>query len=396
MKDILLKEVDNIAPQLIELSKNIHSNPELAFNEHKAAKFIIDVLKEHGFEVEEKAGGLDTAFKAVFNGKGDGPAIAFLAEYDALPEMGHACGHNLIAATSVGAAIALSKIMKDIDGKLVLMGTPAEELGGGKILLLENGAFDDIDFSLMTHPGRENQIGGQGLAITDVTIEFFGRPAHSSAPENGINALAAVLHTFYLIDSMRAAMPLKTNINGIINSGGTAANIIPEYAKATFSVRGATVGDLQKTLEMVKSAIKTAETFTGATARVDIDVLYAERYENMTMAEVYKKYMEELGEEVHYPDPSAKVGSSDVGNVMIKMPAIHPSVKICDSTVVGHTLEFRDASITDRAHAAMVKAAKSLAATGLEFFTNEELRNSSLKEHKANVPAYTDTSVKPY
>ena len=396
MKDILFNEIDKIAPQIIRLSKNIHANPELAFNEHKAAKFSIDVLKEHGFEIEEKAGGLDTAFKATFRGKGDGPAIAYLAEYDALPEMGHACGHNLIGATSIGAAIGLSKIMKDLDGTLVLMGTPAEEIGGGKILLLENGAFDNIDFSLMTHPGRENQIGGHGLAITDVTIEFFGRPAHSSAPENGINALTAVLHTFYLIDSMRAAMPLKTNINGIINNGGTAANIIPEYAKATFSVRGATVGDLQKTLEMVKTAIRTAEAVTGAKAKVDIDVLYAERYENMAMAEVYKKYMEELGEYVNYPNPSAKVGSSDVGNVMIKMPAIHPNVKICDNSVVGHTLEFRDASVTDRAHEAMIKAAKSLAATGYELFINENLRNEALKEHKANVPVYTDTSVKPY
>ena len=396
MKDILFKEIDNIETQLIDLSKSIHANPELAFNERKAAKFICDVLKTHGFEIEEKAGGLDTAFKATFKGKGDGPSIAFLAEYDALPEMGHACGHNLIGATSVGAAIGLSKIMKDIDGTLVLMGTPAEEIGGGKILMLENGAFDNIDFSLMTHPGRENQIGGQGLAITDVTIEFFGRPAHSSAPENGINALAAVLHTFYLIDSMRAAMPLKTNINGIINSGGTAANIIPEYAKATFSVRGATVGDLQTTLEMVKSAIRTAESFTGAKAKVDIDVLYAERYENMTMAETYKKYMEELGEKVSYPNPSAKVGSSDVGNVMIKMPAIHPGVKICDADVVGHTLEFRDASVTDRAHVAMIKAAKALAATGLELFTDENLRAVVLKEHRENVPVYEDTSVKPY
>jgi len=398
MKEILYNGIDKLQPELERLSCNIHENPELAFEEHKSAAFVVELLKNHGFEVECPAGGLATAFKATYNGCGEGPAIAYMAEYDALPEMGHACGHNLIAMVSAGAAIGLSKIMDKLPGKLVLMGTPAEEAGGGKILMIQNGAFDGIDFALMAHPGSRNKIGGKSLAITDVTIEFFGKPAHSSAPENGINALSAVLHTFYLIDSMRTAMPVKTNINGIINSGGAAANIIPEYAKCTFAVRAANVGDLKKVLEMVKTAIRAAESFTGAKAKVDIDVLYAESYENMTMNEAYKKYMNEMGVEYTYIDPSEKMGSTDTANVQIKMPAIQPGVQVCDTDVVGHTIEYRDACVTQRAHEAIMKAAKALAATGYELFTDENLREQVLKEFKENVPAYSDedTAVIPY
>ena len=398
MKEKLFTEIDKLQSELVDLSRNIHANPELAFEEHKSAAFVMELLKNHGFEVEFPAGGLETAFRATYNGCGEGPAIAYMAEYDALPEMGHACGHNLIAMVSAGAAIGLSKLMDKLPGKLVLMGTPAEELGGGKVLMVQNGAFKGIDFALMAHPGRANRIGGKSLAITDVTIEFFGKPAHSSAPEKGINALSAVLHTFYLIDAMRTAMPVKTNINGIINSGGAAANIIPEYAKCTFAVRGANVKDLKKILDMVKNAIRTAESFTGAKAEVHIDVLYAESYENMVMSEVYKKHMGEMGVEYTYIDPSEKQGSTDTANVQIKLPAIQPSVQVCEPDLVGHTIEYRDACVTDRAHEAVIRAAKALAATGYELFTDEGLRAQVLKEFKETVPVYSDedTAVEPY
>jgi len=398
MKERLFNEIDKIKVELEELSRNIHKNPELAFEEHKSAAFTMELLKKHGFEIEFPAGGLETAFKATYNGCGDGPTIAYMAEYDALPEMGHACGHNLIAMVSTGAAIGLSKLMDKLPGKLVLMGTPAEELGGGKILMIQDGAFEGIDFALMAHPSTRNKIGGKSLAITDVTVEFFGKPAHSSAPENGINALSAVLHTFYLIDAARTAMPVKTNINGIINSGGVAANIIPEYAKCTFAVRGASVKDLKKVLEMVKNAIRTAESFTGATAKVHIDVLYAESYENIAMSESYKKHMADMGVEYTYIDPSEKQGSTDTANVQIKLPAIQPGVKVCEPEIKGHTLEFRDACVTDKAHEAILKAAKALAATGYELFTDEKLREEVMKEFKEAVPVYTDedTAVEPY
>ncbi|MCL2565939.1 MAG: M20 family metallopeptidase [Defluviitaleaceae bacterium] len=398
MKEIIFNEIDKLQPELEKLSHNIHSNPELAFEEHKSAAFVMELLKNHGFEIEFPAGGLATAFRATYNGTGEGPTIAYMAEYDALPEMGHACGHNLIAMVSTGAAIGLSKIMNKLPGKLVLMGTPAEEVGGGKILMIQNGAFEGIDFALMAHPGRQNKLGGKSLAITDVTVEFFGKPAHSSAPEKGINALTAVLHTFYLIDSMRTAMPIKTNINGIINSGGVAANIIPEYAKCTFAVRGASVKDLKIILEMVKTAIRTAEHATGAKAKVDIDVLYAESYENMAMSGSYKKHMEDLGVEYTYTDPSEKSGSTDTANVQIKMPVIQPGVQVCEPDIAGHTIEYRDACITGRAHEAIMKAAKGLAMTGYELFTDESLRKKTLEEFKETVPAYTDkdTKVEPY
>ena len=398
MKEKLYQEIDSVRQSIDQLSRDIRSNPELAFEEHKAAAFMIALLSAHGFDIEFPVGGVDTAFKATFNGKSGGPTVAFMAEYDALPEMGHACGHNLIAMASAGAGIGLSKLMGELPGKIVILGTPAEEVGGGKIVMIKGGAFDGIDFALMAHPSRINRIGGQSLAISDVTIEFFGRPAHSSAPEKGINALSAVLHTFYLVDAMRTNMPTRTNINGIINSGGVASNIIPEYAKCTFAVRAATLHDLKKVIDRIKTAIRCAETATGARAVVDIESPYSESYENSTMAEMYKKYMDAMGETVGYPAPSDKFGSSDTANVQIKLPAIQPAVQVCDPSLAGHTLEFRDACVTDHAHEAMGKAAKAMAATALDILTDEALRNTILDEFNRVVPKYTDedTNIAPY
>ncbi|MBE6013223.1 M20 family metallopeptidase [Anaeropeptidivorans aminofermentans] len=393
MKEAIFESIEEIRAEILELSKNIHENPELAFDEYKSAGFIKALLQKHGFSIEDKSGGMDTAFKARFKGNGPGVTVAFLAEYDALPGMGHACGHNLIAAASTGAAIGLSKLMKDIPGEIVLMGTPGEEGKGGKIILLDKGEFDDIDYSLMTHPSTVNLINRGGLATTAVTISYTGKAAHSAAPESGINALQAVIQTFNLLDSIRARMPLKTNINGIILKGGEATNIIPGYAECAFSVRAATFGDLKKVVDMIKDTVKAVELFTGATAAVETDLVYSERYSNLAIDEVFKKYMELQGEVVEYPDPNAKIGSSDIGNVSLKMPAIHAYIKIAEKGVVAHNKSFAEAAITDRAQEAGIKAAKALAATAYEILTDENLRKEIKDEFDRTVPVYADMSL---
>lgn len=393
MKEKIYLELDNIRKELLNLSEKIHENPELCFEEYKSAKFIKELLRKHDFEIEENSGGIETAFKARFKGKKKGPVVGFLAEYDALPEIGHGCGHNLIATASVGAAIGLSKLMKDLAGEIILMGTPAEEGGGGKILLLEKGEFDDIDFALMAHPSTQALIGRGGLATTGIDLKYMGVSAHSAAPEDGINALQAVIQTFNLIDSIRAQLPFKTNINGIITKGGNAANIIPDFASCKFSVRTRTLSDLKIVIDKIKNTIEAVEKLTGAKSEITIKKAYSERYPNLTIGEVYKKYMEDQGEKVEYPNPYAKIGSSDIGNVTLKIPAIHAYFKITDKSIVSHSIDFTKAAITEEAYESTIRTSKALACTAYEILTDSNLRELILKEYSENVPEYKNLDL---
>ncbi|QZY55913.1 M20 family metallopeptidase [Crassaminicella profunda] len=386
-KKMIGEKIDGVKDELLDLTEKIHAHPEVAFEEYKASGWMIDLLRTHGFLVDEKIGGLDTAFRARFKGKKDGPKIAFIAEYDALPKIGHGCGHNIIATCSVGAAIGLSKCMKDLAGEVILMGTPAEEGGGGKIILLENNEFNDVDYALMIHPTSSRSIIGRGgLAATRVTVEFRGRAAHSSSPERGINALSAVIQTFNGIDALRPTFDMKSNINGIITKGGDAANIIPEYARSDFSVRARTLRELEKLVQKIKQVVKASEILTGAKATVGIERMYAERYPNMAIAETFKENMKVLGEEMGYPDPNEKVGSSDIGNVTLKIPAIHSYLKIAEDTMNAHSIEFAHAAISERAKEVAIKGAKGLAMTGYDILTNEGLREKIKKEFEEKVP----------
>lgn len=393
MIDKIFNEIDDIKDEIFQLSRNIHQNPELCYEEHLSSAFIKDVLKKHGFSIEDNSGGMETAFKARFKGCCDGPVVAFLAEYDALPGIGHGCGHNLIASVSTGAAIGLSKLMGQIGGEVVLMGTPAEEGGGGKVILLEKGEFDDIDYALMTHPSTENLIGRGGLATTGMEITFTGVSAHSAAPEDGVNALQGVIQTFNMIDAIRALLPLKANINGIITKGGIATNIIPDYAQCRLSVRAGSFGDLKVVINRIRNAVAAAEQLTGAKSTIVTGRVYAERYPNLTIGGVFKTYMEKQGETVNYPDPTAKIGSSDIGNVTLKIPAIHAYIKITDEKIVSHSMEFTKASITEKAHDITLKAAKALACAGYEILTDENLRVEIQKEFDSKVPIYSSMSL---
>lgn len=393
VKKKIISELENIREELISLSKKIHENPELAFKEYKAVENITRLLDKHGFKIEKGIAGLDTAFRAEYKGKGDGPTIAYLAEYDALPEIGHGCGHNLIAAISTGAAIGLSKIADKINGTIVLLGTPGEERGGGKVTMVNQGVFDDIDYALMMHPSVSNMICRGGLATRGLEIEYFGKSSHSAAPEFGINSLQAVIQTFNAIDNLRALFPLKSNVNGIITEGGTASNIIPDYAAATFSVRADTVKDLKVVVDYIENAVESIEKLTGARAKITRTKVYAERYPNRLIAERLKENIAQFGEKMEYPHPNMKYGSSDIGNVGLKVPIIHSYFKIAELGVNGHSIEFTKAAASDKANEQLIKTAKALALTGFDIFDNKELQADIYEEFNKTVPKYSKADL---
>ena len=308
----IIETIDGMQNELLTLSHQIHDHPEVGFQEHQAVRFISSFLEKHGFEVETPYCGLDTSFKVVKKGKGSGPRISFLAEYDALRGIGHGCGHNIIATCAVGAFSGLSAIMDNYNGEISIIGTPAEEGGAGKVILLERGGFDETDYALMMHPsgGGSNLVGRGGRAATTIHVSFHGKSAHSSAPSNGINALSAAIHVFNQIDLMRPTFQIQDNINGVILEGGTAANVIPELARCEFNLRAETMMRIEFLIDLVKSSIERAEALTRARAEVTVEPIYAERYPNRPMCETFKNNMESLGISMSWPTPGKLYGSS--------------------------------------------------------------------------------------
>ncbi|NMA86097.1 MAG: M20 family metallopeptidase [Tissierellia bacterium] len=388
-REAIIEKIDAIETELIELGNKIHSKPELSFEEYNAVENIITTLGKHGFNIKKGIGELETAFRGEYTGKGNGPTVAFLAEYDALPEIGHGCGHNLIATMAVGAAIGLKEVAENINGNIVVLGTPAEEGGGGKIIMLENGCFDDIDYALMMHPCVNNLILRGGLATQGIRIEYYGKSVHSSFPEGGINALQAVIQTFNMIDQFRGLFPIKTNVNGIITDGGRAANIIPDYAACEFSVRAATVKDLNMVMEYIEHIISTVEKLIGVKANIEKSLMYAERYPNKYIDEKLKENIAQFGVHMEYPDPDMKYGASDIGNVSLKIPSIHSYIKIAEKGVNSHSKDFTKAANSPQAYNEIIKATKAMALTGYDILTDEELQKNIYDEFRVTVPEYS-------
>ncbi|MEN6566522.1 MAG: M20 family metallopeptidase [Veillonellales bacterium] len=385
MKDQIQRAIDDSKQDLLNLSHNIHQNPEIRFQEEKACKWQVDLLKAHGFHIETPFAGLATSYKAVMSGKGKGPRVAFLAEYDALENIGHGCGHNLIAAMSVGAAIGLSKFIKQLDGEIIVFGCPAEESGKGKVIMINNGGFTNIDFAMMVHPSNRNLIGRLGLAACVLDVEFIGKAAHSKEPAEGINALAAIIQIFNGIDMQRQKWTDDAKINGIITSGGTAPNIIPDYAAARFTVRAKTSGYLLKMLKDINNVVNAAALITGAQPKFKSGLISTERYPNSVMERVFKKNMEIVGETMSYPPKGLSAGSSDFGNVSMIIPAIHEYVAIAPTCVKNHTKEFAEAAISEKSDEMLLKGAKGLAMTAYDILVNQELRENIRSEFEATV-----------
>ncbi len=390
-KQKIVETVEAAREDLLKLSKNIHENPELGFEEFKAVDFISETLEKHGFTVEKGYGGLPTSFRADAKGNGDGPTVAFLAEYDALNGIGHGCGHNLIATCAVGAFLGLSSLLDSLPGRICIIGTPAEEGGAGKVKLLANGAFDDVDYALMMHPsgGGSNLVGRGGRAACTVKVNFKGKGAHSSAPQNGINALSAVISVFNQIDMARPTFDPQDNINGIISDGGTASNIIPAFASCAFCLRADTMKRIEDLIQLIKTCVANAERLTGAKGEITWDDISAERYPSRPICQAFKDNMHELGIEMTWPDPKKQYGSSDIGNVSIKIPAIHDYLSITDdASIQAHTVEYAEAAASPEAQEVCLKGAKGLAMTGYDILSNPEFQKEIREFHDKQIPEF--------
>jgi amidohydrolase len=349
--------------QLIQLSLNIHDNPELGFKEEKASVWLTSYLEENGFHVERGIANLATAFRATY-GQGS-PRIALLAEYDALPKMGHGCGHNIIATSAVGAAVASKSIIDQLGGSVVVLGTPGEEVFGGKIDMVKAGTFKETDVAMIVHPNLRNMVDIQALACSSLEVEFFGRPAHAAAqPYEGINALDAMILAFTSINSLRQHIRSEARIHGIITDGGEAPNIVPVHSAAVFLIRAPDNEYLAELKEKVLNCFTGASVASGA--RLEYrwrDRSYAPMKNNATLAGLFKQNLESLGRHVEAFDPRFGFGSTDMGNVSQVVPSIHPTIAIASSEVLIHTPEFASAAASEAGHEGLMDAAKAMAMT---------------------------------
>ncbi len=378
VKQRVAEEIKRLHPRLTSMSHTLHENPEILFQEHKAAALLTNELDEQGFDVQRGVAGLETAFVATY-GNGD-PVVGFLAEYDALPKIGHACGHNLIATWSVGAAIALRRALPDFKGTIKVIGTPGEEGGGGKVILANANVFDGLDAAIMMHPRDRTYLNRGSLARTVYDIEFFGKSAHaSSAPERGINALDAMLQVFFSINAFRQQMPPNTRIHGVISHGGEAPNVIPDYTAARFLVRAKEQEHLEQLRQTFRAIVEAAALATGCRTEIHEGLSYQARICNTALIETFSENLAALGITPDEPPEQGGVGSSDIGNVSRIVPTMHPYLQICEPGVGGHTTEFAEAAASQRADDLTATGATLLAWTGVDVLLRPEVR-SRLRE----------------
>lgn len=376
-KDRVRAVVTALLEELFALNVWLYEHPELGNEEHQAAAAIGAMCQRYGFRVEHGVAGLPTALRAVKRGGADRPAVALLAEYDALPGIGHGCGHNVIATSCLGAALALASLGADFPGTVVLLGCPAEETTGGKIDLVEHGAFAGIDLALSVHPGAQSSIGGSSLASHPLQMEFFGRTAHAAAaPQEGINALQALVQAMNAIWMLKTQLRDDVRLPGIILDGGRAPNVIPDYARARFSVRAADAAYLENVvLPRVRACAEAAALATGATVKMHhYEPLFRDLRNNMALSLAFKSNLEALGHTVAVRDATSRGGSTDVGNVSHAVPTIHPHIAMVAPGVGGHTVEFARATVTPAGRRALADAAAAMAMTALDFVLDHGLR----------------------
>jgi len=385
LKAMVVKEVDARQEELVELSLRIHKNPEPGFQEVKASGWLTEYLDRNGFKVEKGICQLATAFKG---GYGSGrPTIALLAEYDALPKLGHACGHNIIATAAVGAAVALRGAIDQAGGSVVVIGTPAEELHGGKVTMAERGAFDDLDAAMIVHPSVVDMASIQALACIGLEVEFWGKAAHSAAfPQEGVNALEAMILAFNGINSLRQHILERARIHGIITQGGEAPNVVPAYASGSFLVRAEDKAYLDELKEKVLNCFKAASLATGARLEYKWATYYTPLKTNSALAEVFSKNMEALGRNL-WPTIERGLGSSDVGNVSVDVgnvsvlvPTIHPMVAIAPLEVTLHSPEFATAAASESGNRGLLDGAKALAMTAVDLVAHPEVMDRIREE----------------
>ncbi len=377
LKQRVCEAVDALSETLLHVSHEIHANPELSFEEHDACALLVSTLEQAGLAVEPGAYGLETAFAANF-GHGDTGCVALVAEYDALPEIGHACGHNIIATASVGAGLALQTLGASLPGRVRLLGTPAEERGGGKELMARQGAFEGVDAAMMIHPAGVNLVDMPSIAVAEVDAVYTGVAAHASAmPERGRNALDGLVLAYQSLGALRQHIRPTERIHGIITNGGQAPNIVPERASGRFYVRARNAKDLDPLKERVASCFQAGAAATGTSVELHWSPVDYEAIRfNEPLAHAFQQNAESLGREFIPLDalPSRFAGSTDMGNVSQRVPSIHPMIASAPPHCTIHNAEFAVHAGAPIGDAAALDGAKALAMTAIDFLCDDDLR----------------------
>ncbi len=390
--------IDAVGDTYKQIALDIHDRPEVSNYEFYACKRLSDQLAESGFQVQTDVAGHRTGFTASYRSKKPGPVIVFLAEYDALEGLGHGCGHNLFGATSLLAGVGLKQVIDETGGEVRVYGTPGEEggeNGSAKGSFVREGFFKDVDAALCVHPGSgKHRLTSKALACAPVDIEFWGKSAHAAAvPEKGINALDALIQVYNSVNALRQHLTTDVRIHGIITHGGSAPNIVPDYAKAKFYLRAATAPVLEEVYQKVTRIVEGAALATGATGRLQP---YQNRIDNViptpSFDALYKKNLALFGETaVPHEDTGAK-GSTDVGNVSQVIPVIHPHIVISDTPVAGHSEDMKAASRSEKGLSSILLGAKVLSYTALDLLEDLQLLASIKAEHAELLKAQAESN----
>lgn len=384
MKEQLQTSIENFQEKLWEMSDYLFHHPELGNQEHNSMRLLADFLQSHEFEVQTGLVERETSFRAIFDSKKPGPTIAFLAEYDALPGVGHGCGHNMIATMGVGAGVTLSKLVNETGGKIVVLGTPAEETNGAKVPMAAAGIFDDIDVAMMVHPAGISAKSGESLAMDALQFTYQGKTSHAAAsPEKGINALDSVIQLFNGTNALRQHVRSDVRIHGIIKEGGVAANVVPDKAIAQFYVRAKDRAYLNEVVDKVRSIAEGAALMTGASLDVsNYELSYDDMHTNETLSDLFTDNLYATGETVVHP-ASSSYGSIDMGNVSQVVPAIHPYIGLDQPDLIAHTTEFANKTITEKGHTVIARGALALAMTGYDILVDKTLLDKINQEFNA-------------
>jgi amidohydrolase len=385
VKERLDAEVDRRADLLIEASHQLHAHPELAFEEHHAHDLLTDLLAGEGLEVERGAFGLPTAFAA--RAGRTGPRIAVKCEYDALPEIGHACGHNIIATAGLGAGLAAAALAEELGGQVLVLGTPAEEGGGGKVLMADRGALDGVDAALMVHPAGADLDAMDVIAIRQFLVSYEGEAAHAAAfPHKGRNALDAAVLGYTNVAALRQHIRTDERIHGIITDGGDKPNIVPARAAAHWYVRAGTLRRLEALEARVETCLRAGAEAAGCTMHLErVEPVYADLISNQVLVERYRENAARVGRLVldHREVAAAVVGSTDMGNVSYLVPSIHPMIRVSPPEIVIHSPAFTACAATPQADDAVLDGAKAMAATIADLWLQPEVLAAATAEFEA-------------
>jgi len=382
LKQRVCESIDRHASMLIDTSHRIHSTPELAFHEHEAAKLLTARVEHAGLSVQRGAYGLETAYAADF---GEGaPGVAILSEYDALPGIGHSCGHNIIAVIGLGASIALSELKGSLPGRVRYLGTPAEEKGGGKELMARQGAFEGVDAAMMVHPSDIDLATMPCICVSEVKVTYYGKSAHASAmPHAGLNALDALVTAYQSVAQLRQHIRATERIHGIFTKAGDAPNIVPDEARGIFYVRAANAGDLAALKKRVHNCFEAGALSSGCTLDVKwAQADYLDMKTSWPLARAYQANAESLGRDFFPYEklPAAAAGSTDMGNVSHRVPSIHPMIACAARGVVIHNPEFARWAASETGDQACLDGAKALAMTAIDYLADGRLRSAAAEE----------------